>query len=82
MDSKEFERQNLEESMAALGLTMEIRTFKLLYKPTHFQLCQTIAVNWMVEKEKSLAKSGWLADDCSTGKVRPCCAVEIYCSPH
>jgi hypothetical protein len=58
MDSKEFQRQNLEESMAALRLTMEIRTFKLLHNPTQFQLGHTIAVNWMAEKENSLATSG------------------------
>ena len=68
--------------MAALGITMEIRTFKPLHKPTQLQQHHIIAVNWMAEKENSLAKCGLLADDCSTGKVRPGCALEIYCSPH
>jgi len=34
MDNQEFQRENLEESMPALGITMEIRTFKPLHKPT------------------------------------------------
>ena len=82
MDNQEFLRENLEESMTALGSTMENRTFKPLHKPTQLQPHQIIAVNWMTEKENSLAKGGLLADDCGTGKVRPCCALEIYCSPH
>jgi SNF2 family DNA or RNA helicase len=68
--------------MAALGITKEIRTFKLLHKPTQLQPHQIIAVNWMAEKENSLPMSGLLADDCGTGKVRPCCSYEIYCGPH
>jgi len=58
MDNQEFQWENLEESMAALGITMEIRTFKPLYKPTQLQPHQIIAVNWMTEKENSLAKGG------------------------
>jgi hypothetical protein len=34
MDTQEFQRESLEESMAALGITMETRTFKPLHKPT------------------------------------------------
>jgi len=82
MDNREFQRENLEESMAALDITMEIRTFKPLYKPTQLQRHQIIEVNWIAEKEDSLVKRGLLADDCGTGKVRPCCALEIYCLPH
>jgi len=82
MDNQEIHRETLEETMAGLGNTMEIRTFKLLHKPTQLQLHQNIAVNWMAETENSLAKGGSLADHCSTGKVRPCCALEIYCLPH
>jgi len=82
MDNQEFQREILKESMAALGITMEIKNFKPLHKPTQFQPHQMIAVNWMAEKENSLAKGGLLADDCSTGKIRPCCALEIYCLPH
>jgi SNF2 family DNA or RNA helicase len=82
MGNPDFQRENLEESMAALGITMEIRTFKPLHKPTQLQPHQTIAANWMAEKENSLAKGGLLADNCSTGKVRPCCFLELYCSPH
>jgi SNF2 family DNA or RNA helicase len=82
MDNQEFQRENLEESMAALAITMEIRTFKPLHTPTQLQPQQIIAVNWMTEMENSLPKGDLLADDCGTGKVRPCCALEIYCSPH
>jgi len=82
MDNQELQRENFEESMAVLGITMEIRTFKLLHKPMQLQPHKIIAVNWMTEKENSLAKGGSLADDWGTGKVRPCCALEIYCSPH
>jgi len=82
MDNQEFQTEHLEETMAALGITMEIRTFKLLHKPTQLQPLQNIAVNWMAEKENSLVKGGLLADDCGTGKVTPCCALEIYCLPH
>ena len=82
MDNQEFHRENLEESMAAGGITMEIRTLKPLHKPMLLQLHQVITVNWMAEMENSLAKGALLADDCSTGKVRPCCALEIFCSPH
>ena len=82
MDNQEFQRENLEESMAALAITMEIRTFKQLHKPMQLQPHKIIAVNWMTEKENSLPKGDLLADDCGTGKVRPCCALEIYCSPH
>jgi SNF2 family DNA or RNA helicase len=77
MDNQEFQRENLEESKAALGITMETRTFKPLHKPTQLQPHQIIAVNWMAEKENSLAKGGLLADYCGTGKVRPCCALDI-----
>jgi SNF2 family DNA or RNA helicase len=82
MDKQQFQGQNLEESMAALGITMQIRTFRPLHKPTQLQPHQIIAVNWMTEKENSLAKGGLLADDYRTGKVRPHCALEIFCSPH
>jgi hypothetical protein len=34
MDNEEFQREYLEESMAALGITMEIRMIKPLHKPT------------------------------------------------
>jgi SNF2 family DNA or RNA helicase len=82
MDHQEFQREKLEESMAKLGITMEIRTFKLLHKPTQLQPHQIMAVNWMSEMESSLAKGGSFADACHTGKVRLCCALEIYCWPH
>jgi SNF2 family DNA or RNA helicase len=82
MDNREFQSENLQESMAALGITMEIRTLKPLPKPTQLQPHQIIALNWMTEKKNSLAKGGLLADDCGTGKVRPCCALQIYCLPH
>jgi len=82
MDNQEFQRENLEEPMAALGITIEIGAFKPLHKPTKLQLHRISAVNWMAEEDNSLAKGGLLADDCSTGKIRPCCALEIYCSPH
>jgi hypothetical protein len=68
--------------MAALSITMQIRTFKLLHKPMQLQPHLIIALNWMAEKENSLAKGGLLAGDCGTGKVRPCCPLEIYCWPH
>jgi SNF2 family DNA or RNA helicase len=71
MDNLEVQRENLEASMAAFGITMEIRTSKPLQKPTQLQLNQIIAVNWMAEKENCLVKGGLLADDCGTGKVRP-----------
>ena len=50
---------------------------KPLQKPTQLQPDQIIAVNWIVEKENSLVKGGLFADDCGTGKVRPCCALDI-----
>jgi SNF2 family DNA or RNA helicase len=77
MDNQEFNRENLEKSMAALGITMETRTFKPLHKPKQLQPHQLIAVNWMAEKQNSWANGGLLADDCGTAKVRPCCAVDI-----
>jgi len=82
LDNQEFQREDLVESMAALGITMEVRTFKPLHKPTQLQPHQIIVVNRMAEKEISLAKGGLLADDCGTGNVRPCCALEIYFLPH
>jgi len=82
MDNQEFWRENLVGSMAALGITMKIRTFKPLNKPTQLQPHHNIAVDWMAQKDISLAKGGLSADNCSTGKVRPCCALEIYCLPH
>jgi hypothetical protein len=72
----------LEESIAALGITTEIKPFKLLHTPTQLQPHQLIAVNFTEEKENTLAKGGLMADDCSTAKVTPCCALEIYCSQH
>jgi len=77
MDNQDFQRENLEESVAVLGITMETRTFKPLHKPAQLQPHQIISGNSMAEKENSLAKSGSLADDCGTGKVRPCCALDI-----
>ena len=77
MDNQEFQTEHLEETMAALGITMETRTFKLLHKPTQLQPHQLIAVNTMAEKEDSLAKGSLLADNTGTGKVRPCCALDI-----
>ena len=77
MDNQEFQRENLEESIAVLGITMETRTCKSLNKPTQLQPHQIVAINSMVEKENSLVKGGLLADDCGTGKVRPCCARDI-----
>jgi len=82
MDKQQFQREALEELIAALGITMEIRTVKLLHKPTQLQLHQHIAVNWIAENENSLAKGSSLGDDCRTCKVRPRCAREIYSSPH
>jgi len=57
MDNVKFQRENLEQSMAAFGITMEIRPFKPLRKPTQLQPYLIIAVNRMAEKEKNLAKS-------------------------
>jgi hypothetical protein len=34
MDNPEFQSDNLEESMAVLDITMKIRIFKPLHKPT------------------------------------------------
>jgi SNF2 family DNA or RNA helicase len=82
MDNLEFQRENLKQSMAALGIALEIRTFKQLHKPMQLQPHQIIAVNWMAQKENSLVKGGLWADDCGTGKVRPSRALEIYGSPH
>jgi len=82
MHNQEFQREHLEESMAALGITLEIRTFKLLQKPTQSPLHKIIAANWMAEVVNSLGKGGWLADDCGTGKVGPYCAHEIHNLPH
>jgi len=72
----------MEESIAALGITMETRTCKLLHKPTHLQPYQIDAVNLMAELENSFAKGGLLADACGAGKHRPYFACMIYCSPH
>jgi len=36
--------------MAALGIAMEIRTFKLFHKPTQLPPHQNVALNWMAEK--------------------------------
>jgi len=82
MDNQEFQRENLEKSMAVLGITMKIRTFKPLHKPMQLQPHHSIVVNWMAKTENSLAKGGLLADDCGTSKDTSCCALEIYCSPH
>jgi len=82
MCNQEFQREKLEESMAVFDITMEIRTFKPLLKTTQLQWHRIIAVNWMAEKKSTLEKGGLLADDCGTGKVRPCCPLEIYCLPH
>jgi len=76
MDKKEFQRENLEESMAGLVSTMETRSSKLFYKPNQLQTHQIIAVNWMAEKKKSLAKGSLLADNCGTRKVRSCWALD------
>jgi SNF2 family DNA or RNA helicase len=77
IDNQEFQRDNLQESLAALGITIETRTFKPLHKPMQLQPHQIIAVNWMAEKGNSLAKGGLLADDCDSGKVRPWSALDI-----
>jgi hypothetical protein len=58
MDNQQFQRENLQESMAVLRITMQIRTFKPLHKLTHSQPHQIIAENWMAEMENSLAKGG------------------------
>jgi len=82
MDTQRFQRENFEESMAVLGITTEIRTYKPLHEPSQLQPHQIIAANWIAETKNSLEKGGLFADDCGTGKVRPCCALEIYCLPH
>jgi len=82
MDKQQFESENLDESMPALCIIMEIRTFKLLHKPRQLQRDQIIAVNWIPEKKNRLVKGGLLSDDCSTANIRPCCVLEKYCSPH
>ena len=82
IDNLQFQTETLEESMAVLGITREIRTFKPLNNPTQLQPHQTIAGNWMAVKENSMVKAGQLADDCCTGNVSFCCSLEIYCSPH
>jgi hypothetical protein len=82
MDNLQFQREILEESMAVLGITMEIRTLKLLNNPTHLPPHQIIAGNWMAEKENSMVNGSLLADDCCTGNISFCYSLEIYCSPH
>ena len=82
MDKREFQRENLEESMIVSDITMEITTFKSLHKPTELQLHQRITLNWVAVNEKSMAMGGVLAEDCGTGDVRLSCALEIYCLPH
>jgi len=76
IDNQEYQRESLEESMAALGITMETRTFKQLHNPTQLQPHQICAVNWIADNEKSIGKGGLFADNCGTGMVRPCCAVD------
>ena len=77
MDNQEFQRENLKESIAALGITMETRTSTPQHKPMLLQPHQIIALNWMAEKENSFGKGGLLADDCGPGKVRLCSASDI-----
>jgi len=45
MDTQEYPREYLEESMAALRNTMETRTLKPLHQPTQLQPHEIIAVN-------------------------------------
>ena len=82
MDNHEFLRDSLEQSISSLGITMETRTFKRLRKPIRLQSRQIHAVNCMTQKEQCLVKGGSLADDYNTAKVKPCCALQIYCSLH
>jgi SNF2 family DNA or RNA helicase len=77
IDNQEYQRESLEDPMAALGITMETRTFKPLHNHTKLQPHQIIAVKWIAEKEKRFLKGGLFADDCGTGMVRPCCALDI-----
>ena len=77
MDNQEFYRENLEELIAALGITMETRTCKLLHKPMVWQPEQIIAVNWMAGKVNRMAKGSLFANNCGTRRVRPCCTLDI-----
>jgi len=43
MDNQEFQRDSFEDSMAAFSITMKIRTFKPLHKPTQLKQHQIIA---------------------------------------
>ena len=81
-DNWVFQKEHLEGSIAALGIAIETRTFKLLHKPMQLQPHQILAMSWIAEKENSLVKGGSVADNSGTGKVRPCYALEIDRSPH
>jgi len=82
MDNHSLLTENMEKLIAAFGITVVTRTFKPLYKPTLLHPHHIIAVNWMTEREDSFPKGGLLADDCSTGKGKPCCALDILFATH
>jgi len=45
MDNHSFQRENLQQPMTVPGIPMEIRTFKLPYKPRQLQLQDIIGAN-------------------------------------
>jgi hypothetical protein len=58
MDNQECQRDNLQVSMGVLGITMDIRTFRPLHKPTLLQLHQLVALIWIAEQENCLVTGG------------------------
>jgi len=60
IDNWQMQRENLEQSIAAICITIENRSFKLLCKPVQFQSQQIIAINWIAEKENFFAKCSYL----------------------
>jgi len=77
MDNHKFHSENLEESTAVIGITMETKTLMRLQKPMQLQPSHIISVNWMAEKENSFVKGSVFADNCGTSKARPCCTLDI-----
>ena len=82
MDNHSFQRENLQQPMTVPGIPMEIRTFKLPYKPRQLQLQDIIGANWMWKTGNGLVNSGSLANYRGTGKIRLCIPHEVNCSPH
>lgn len=69
MDNEEFQRENIEELLASLGVDRVTREFPLVRPSFKFMDHQIIGINGMSEQEDSLAGGGLLADDCDTSKV-------------